>query len=210
VTTARPYLKQPVKSAWYLRSAEEVLTQLDSSATGLSLAEAARRLATDGPNELKEGARISPLQIFLGQFKSLIIWLLIAAGVISGVLVFAEFLRSFGARSESTPVWRISLFTNVNLVIVVAISFGLQVWSQHNATLGHFLKTSYMSLTDCLWLLALGAIPLIILEVVKVVRHARRKERSPFTSYERTLATNPAKPCSPINPPPITPTGCEP
>jgi hypothetical protein len=32
----------------------------------------------------------------------------------------------------------------------------------------------------------------------------------PFTSYERTLATNPAKPCSPITPPPITPEGCEP
>ena len=45
-----------------------------------------QRLAADGPNELKEGKRISPLQIFLGQFKSLIIWILIAAGVISGVL----------------------------------------------------------------------------------------------------------------------------
>src|SRR6185503_17852150 len=47
---------------------------------------AAQRLAADGPNELKEGKHISPLQIFLGQFKSLIIWILIAAGVISGVL----------------------------------------------------------------------------------------------------------------------------
>ena len=36
------------------------------------------------------------------------------------VLVFAELLRSFGARSETKPVWRISLFTNVNLVVVVA------------------------------------------------------------------------------------------
>ena len=43
------------------------------------------------------------------------------------VLVFAEILRSFGARSETKPVWRISLFTNVNLVIVVAISFQLPV-----------------------------------------------------------------------------------
>ncbi|MDP2975914.1 MAG: cation-translocating P-type ATPase, partial [Anaerolineales bacterium] len=41
------------------------------------------------------------------------------------VLVFAELLRSFGARSETKPIWRISLFTNINLVIVVAISFGL-------------------------------------------------------------------------------------
>jgi Ca2+-transporting ATPase len=98
------------------------------------------------------------------------------------VLVFAELLRSFGARSETKPVWQISLFTNVNLVIVVAISFGLQVWSQHNATLGSFLKTSYMPLEDCFLLLAVGAIPLLSLEMVKVVRHAwqqRKPEQRP-------------------------------
>ena len=94
------------------------------------------------------------------------------------VLVFAELLRSFGARSETKPVWRISLFTNVSLVIVVAISFGLQVWSQHNATLGRFLKTSFMPLADCLLLLALGTIPLLILEILKVVRHARQRSSS--------------------------------
>jgi Ca2+-transporting ATPase len=91
------------------------------------------------------------------------------------VLVFAELLRSFGARSETKPIWRIPLFTNVNLVIVVAISFGLQVWSQHNAMLGRLLKTSSMPFTDCLLLLALGAIPLLVLELVKVVRAARRR-----------------------------------
>ncbi|NOT57322.1 MAG: HAD-IC family P-type ATPase, partial [Deltaproteobacteria bacterium] len=86
MTAPRAERKQPPQGEWYLRSAEDVLTQLDSLTSGLSLAEAARRLATDGPNELKEGPRISPLQIFLSQFKSLIIWLLIVAGVISGVL----------------------------------------------------------------------------------------------------------------------------
>lgn len=89
------------------------------------------------------------------------------------VLVFAELLRSFGARSETKPVWRISLFTNLNLVIVVAISFGLQVWSQHNATLGRFLRTSTISFTDGLLLLALGAIPLLVLEVVKMIRNGQ-------------------------------------
>ncbi len=78
--------EQPKGKAWHSQSAEEALALLGSSATGLSAQEAAQRLAADGPNELKEGKRISPLQIFLGQFKSLIIWILIAAGVISGVL----------------------------------------------------------------------------------------------------------------------------
>ncbi|MDO8541497.1 MAG: cation-translocating P-type ATPase [Opitutaceae bacterium] len=94
------------------------------------------------------------------------------------VLVFAELLRAFGARSETKPVWRIPLFTNVSLVVVVAISFGLQVWSQHNATLGRFLKTSSMPFADGLLLLALGSIPLVILELVKVVRRARRNRNT--------------------------------
>jgi len=77
---------QPKGKAWYSQSAEEVLTQLVSSASGLSAQEAAKRLEADGPNELKEGKRISPLQIFIGQFKSLIIWMMIVVGIISGVL----------------------------------------------------------------------------------------------------------------------------
>jgi Ca2+-transporting ATPase len=94
------------------------------------------------------------------------------------VLVFAELLRSFGARSETKPVWRISLFTNINLVIVVVISFGLQVWSQHNETLGRFLRTSTMSFTDGLLLLAVGAIPLLVLEMVKVIRNGRMAKQA--------------------------------
>jgi Ca2+-transporting ATPase len=264
VTTARPQLKQSAKREWYLRSAEEVLAHLGSSATGLSLVEAAHRLTTEIVAAVEEGRGIydnirKAMQYLLagntGELLLMTICVIVGlptpllpihllwinlvtdglpalclatdpidpdvmkrrprrrsenitdrgflrmmfftgflmAGVAFvvyfyalkagtpetarasafAVLVFAELLRSFGARSEIKPVWLISLFTNVNLVIVVAISFGLQVWSQHNATLGHFLKTSYMSLTDCLWLLAIGALPLVILEMVKVVRHAR-------------------------------------
>jgi Ca2+-transporting ATPase len=86
------------------------------------------------------------------------------------VLVFAELLRAFGARSETTPVWRISLFTNRNLLIVVAASFGVQVWSHHNELLGRFLKSSSIPIVDSFVLLALGTIPLIVLELVKLVR----------------------------------------
>ncbi|MEO5816910.1 MAG: cation-translocating P-type ATPase [Gemmatimonadaceae bacterium] len=90
------------------------------------------------------------------------------------VLVFAELLRSFGARSETKPVWRISLFTNVNLVVVVVASIGLQLWSQHSEILGGFLKTERVSFVDGLALLALGALPLTVLEIAKVVRSRSR------------------------------------
>jgi Ca2+-transporting ATPase len=93
-------------------------------------------------------------------------------------LVFAELLRAFGGRSETKPIWRISLFSNINLALIVSVSFGLQVWSHHNATLGLFLKTSFLSLTDCFVLLAVGTIPLVVLEMVKVVRHAQRPRKA--------------------------------
>ena len=94
------------------------------------------------------------------------------------VLVFAELLRSFGARSETRSLWRIPFFTNISLAVVVSVSFGLQLWSQHNETLGRFLRTSSMPFIDCLWLLALGTIPLLVLELEKLVRHKRRRAAS--------------------------------
>ena len=98
------------------------------------------------------------------------------------VLVFAEMLRAFGARGENKPVWKISLLTNVNLVAVVAISFGVQVLSQHNAALGGFLKTSPIPLIDCFMLFGIGAIPLLVLELSKVVRARSTKsvDKSPL------------------------------
>ncbi len=83
---AQHSVETPHGEAWHCQSAEDVLAHFGSSAAGLSAREAAQRLAADGPNELKEGTRIGPLQILLGQFKSIIIWILISAGVLAGVL----------------------------------------------------------------------------------------------------------------------------
>lgn len=92
------------------------------------------------------------------------------------VLVFAELLRSFGARSETLPVWRISLKTNLMLVGVVFMTFWLQVWSHHNEVLARLLKTQFVPLQDCLALLTIGAIPLVVLECVKLIRTAKREK----------------------------------
>jgi len=72
----------PLKEeAWHRREAADVLRECDSSAIGLSTAKAVRRLEANGPNELKEGKRLNAFQIFLRQFKSIIIWIRIVAGV---------------------------------------------------------------------------------------------------------------------------------
>jgi Ca2+-transporting ATPase len=102
------------------------------------------------------------------------------------VLVFAELLRSFGARSETRPVWRISLRTNLMLVGVVFFTFWLQVWSHHNALLGRLLKTHFVPLGDCLILLAIGAIPLVLMECAKLAkrRRARHVQNSGMAQHE--------------------------
>ena len=85
-------------------------------------------------------------------------------------LVFAELLRAFGCRSETRPLWRIPFFSNLALAFVVVVSFGLQLFSHHNSMLARFLKTSLLSTSDCVMLLAVGCIPAAVLEVVKLVR----------------------------------------
>ncbi len=98
-----------------------------------------------------------------------------ARGSAFTVVVFAELLRSFGARGETKPIWRIPLLSNPNLVIVVVLSIGLQVMSQHNEAFGSFLKTPPMTFADCLRLLALGTLPLAVLEGVKTIRRFQRR-----------------------------------
>lgn len=78
---------------WYRRSPPDALAILASSPSGLSSAEAARRLAESGPNTLTETKRVRPFAIFLAQFKNLIIWILIGAGIVSGAL--GEWVDSF-------------------------------------------------------------------------------------------------------------------
>ena len=61
----------------------QCLEQLGSSTTGLSAAEAARRLAIHGANRLPRHKRPSPVLLFLRQFRSPLIYLLLAATLVS-------------------------------------------------------------------------------------------------------------------------------
>ena len=70
----------------YSRKAEDVLKELNVASGGLSLSEAKRRLEQYGLNEIREEKKISPLRIFISQFKSVVVWILIAATVVSTIL----------------------------------------------------------------------------------------------------------------------------
>jgi Ca2+-transporting ATPase len=71
---------------WHSMQAEAVLAQLGTSPSGLAAEEARKRLEQHGPNELTEGQRVPPLKIFLDQFKSFLIIILLVAVVLSAIL----------------------------------------------------------------------------------------------------------------------------
>ena len=61
---------------------EDLLKALEVNETGLSDDEGKRRLEEFSPNELVEKKRVTPLQIFLGQFTDVfVVMLLIAIGI---------------------------------------------------------------------------------------------------------------------------------
>src|SRR3989338_3099218 len=65
---------------------KDVLKSLKSSLNGLSQEEAEKRLKEYGLNEIREAKKVSPFEIFLRQFRSIVIWILIAAVIISAFL----------------------------------------------------------------------------------------------------------------------------
>lgn len=71
---------------YHTLSISETMGILETSPSGISAKEASTRLSVDGPNELQEGKKRTVLEMFLEQFKNLMVIILIAAAVISGAL----------------------------------------------------------------------------------------------------------------------------
>jgi P-type Mg2+ transporter len=69
--------------AFWSLSAAALLRELQTSAAGLTSAEAQERLARYGLNRLKAKSRSDSLTLFLGQFKSPIILILLFAAALS-------------------------------------------------------------------------------------------------------------------------------
>jgi Ca2+-transporting ATPase len=72
--------------AWHTEDVEAVFEELDSSPDGVDPEEAARRLAEHGPNEIDTEAARGPLRVFVAQFRSALIWVLLAAAALSLVV----------------------------------------------------------------------------------------------------------------------------
>ena len=81
----KPMSKESIPS-WHNLALEDIFSYLQAPPSGLTGAEAARRLAEYGPNELQAGHRISPWTILVSQFKNVLIIILLAATVLSAFL----------------------------------------------------------------------------------------------------------------------------
>jgi Ca2+-transporting ATPase len=73
---------------WHTKSVEDVIKALDTDIkTGLSEKESVERVKKYGYNELEEKKGRTPLRIFISQFNDFMIWILIAAAFISGIII---------------------------------------------------------------------------------------------------------------------------
>ena len=80
---------QPVSSSapvWHTLSVDAVMSHLQSPVHGLAEAEVERRFARYGPNELEAAVRVSPWAVLLGQFKNVLIIILLIATAISALV----------------------------------------------------------------------------------------------------------------------------
>jgi len=98
---------------WHAVGVEAAFARVGSSPTGLSKTEAAKRLAQDGPNELVQTTRISPLRIFLEQFTNVLVIILIIAAALSGYLGLS--------RGDPSDLWDAVL---IAIIVVLNSVFG--------------------------------------------------------------------------------------
>lgn len=90
---------------WFQKDTKTVLSELDVSLEqGLSSQAAQERLGTYGLNQLQAAKKINPLTLFLGQFKDVLVIILLVAAVVSwGVgLIGENGSDSSGSGSNST------------------------------------------------------------------------------------------------------------
>jgi len=78
-----PTREAPPAADWHATSADRVVERVDSAAEGLTVAEASDRLAAHGPNRIGVTSDVSLLGLLVEQFRSALVYVLVAAAVIS-------------------------------------------------------------------------------------------------------------------------------
>jgi len=82
----RPGEPVSTSESWHTESAQSVLASCNTTADGLSAAEAANRFVECGPNRLPEARTRGPLLRFFYQFHNVLIYVLMAASAVTAML----------------------------------------------------------------------------------------------------------------------------
>jgi Ca2+-transporting ATPase len=96
--------------------------------------------------------------------------LVMARSVAFSTLVFCELFRAFAARSPRLVLWQVGAFTNLPLIAVIAFSAALQVALGYMPLTRALLGIQALPVGEIGLCLALGLIPVTILEVGKLLR----------------------------------------
>ena len=76
------------QSKWHALTADEAITQLETTRDGLSQEQVSQRLSSYGPNKLPEAPQASTLARFLKQFANLLVIVLMVAGILTAFLQY--------------------------------------------------------------------------------------------------------------------------
>jgi Ca2+-transporting ATPase len=114
---------------YYRETIDEILAALNTATAGLDSGEARQRLYVHGCNEIETRSKINPLLVFLNQFKSFIIY----------ILLFAVFFSILIGEYIDTTIILAILITNALIGFFQELSAcpRLQcpsVWRRHHAS----------------------------------------------------------------------------
>ena len=111
---------------WHTHSVERTLELLDSDPrSGLTSQEVEQRQQQYGPNEIEEAAGRSSWEILLDQFKNIMLLMLIAVAIISGILDLVE-LRNNGLAEGQVP------FKDTIAIMLIVILNGILGYVQES------------------------------------------------------------------------------
>ncbi len=74
---------QSTKTAWFSMSVPDIYSSLNTSGKGLSDKEAEKRKEKYGPNQIEDDSGVSAFRLFFSKFNSIIIYILLVAGIMS-------------------------------------------------------------------------------------------------------------------------------
>jgi len=95
--------------SWYSKSVEQVFSELKAEESGLTTEEAEERIENEGKNRIEDEDSTSMLSIFIGQFQDNLIYLLMAAGILS---VLVGFLPGHQPEYTEAAIIFLILFAN--------------------------------------------------------------------------------------------------